>query len=331
MADLKWLRDALEASVPEPPPSDRVGAIRERRRRARRRRNILVGVSAAVAIAVVAVTPVALRAGGSSDDGLASETRDPTYDGPACPPADAKPSGPSTIPRHPVSVRLCPGNGMPIDPPRDALVTGADQVAAVVNDLGNLPAYPACTDELGPGYRLLFAYPDGSTASAEGELYGCRSVTVGTIVRQGAHKPLDAFVDLLQEQRAASSVPDLALPTPTCGDEQQGFEPRSLVADGAPMVQGVFCRPIGGRVVEVPVDDADVATIAADHARQEPHLTLEGCVGDAAWSIVGRTAWGDRTQIRGACDSYEGDTGSFTIGAPARQILDALLAKATSR
>jgi hypothetical protein len=199
-----------------------------------------------------------------------------------------------------------------------------------VNDLGELPAYPACTDELGPGYRLLFAYADGSTASASGQLYGCRSVTVGSIVRQGAHKPLDAFVELLQEQRAGSPVPDLALPAPTCGDDQPGFEPRSLIADGDPMVQGVFCRPIGGRVFELPIDDADVATIAADYARREPHMTLEGCIG-ATWSIVGRTAWGDRTQIRGACYTYDGDYGSLTMGGPARRILDALLAGAPSR
>src|SRR5689334_4481138 len=158
MGDERWLRDALAASVPEPPPTDRADGVRRRRRRAAHRRNVAVGGGAAAAIAVLAATSIVLYARDSSDPTVASEISDPRYDGPACPAADAPASGPSTIPRDPVSVRLCRGAGTPIDPPRDALVDGAAQVAAVVDGLGPLPSYPACTLDVGPGYRLVFAY-----------------------------------------------------------------------------------------------------------------------------------------------------------------------------
>jgi hypothetical protein len=334
MTDQRWLRDALEASIPDTPPTDRLGAVRERRRRTGRRRNVSAVVAAALVVLVVAAAGIAL--GGRSDPADRSagrEPRDLRYDGPACPaPVAATGSSPglSRIPDHPVSVRLCRTPGVSVDPPRDSLVTGANKVAAVIDDLAPLPAYPACPLDVGPGYLLLFAYSDGRTARASGQLGGCRQVTVGSTAHQGADTALDTFVALLRRQRA-TGTPRPVTTVLRCEDESAPFpQDRSVVADPTEMLHAVFClRDGSGR--DVTVDAADLATILADRPRRAPHRDAYGCTVAAGWRIIGTTPWGDRTGISGDCDYIGFGSRSRAIGSDVQHILTRLRQESATR
>lgn len=343
MSDERWLRDALGASVPEPPGTDRIAGIRGRRRRTRRR-TALASLGAAAAVAAVAL-PLALSSPGSRPVDLAAEPTSrpaglgsPVLD---CPPPDARTGGRGTIPDGVVAVRLCPGPGVPFQAPIDALLDdGARKVADTVNEQSVVadPDTRACTMELGRGYLLVFGYADGSTAIARGELYGCRPLTVGDTTREGADAPWGAFIDLLRDQRrtAPPSLTDLIAPTCEAAYSPDG-PGLSPIGTPAEIVTGRFCALVGERWVDVPIGERQLDAILRDYRQARPSLTTgtPKCLDQRQWSIAGVTAAGDETRLESWCGWYAGlgeegvEVGPISPGV--RKIVDALLAEATGR
>lgn len=333
--DEKWLREGLAGAVPEPPVApDRADGARAKARRARRTTTAVVGGVAASVLLVAGA--VAVLGGDEPGDGhVANDGPASPYDAPACPasPVDARAQdGPGEIPDGATSVRLCAGNGNPIEVPLDALVTGVDEVAAAVNGLGPASPDQGCTMELGPGYQLDFAYPDGSRVVASGELYGCRPVVVHGVERTGADVPWERFIDLLRAQRDqwwplpqspdldASRIDCTALPaSPTLGRPQELSIAGLCVGDGTPAV--------------IMPDEVDL--LIGDMAT---HTTKDAGYVDCASSppyprIVGLTYWGDRVEIRSDCgDSWfvvDDVTNSvWQPGPEAAAIIDRLVGEA---
>lgn len=306
-SDEKWLRDGLAGAVPDAPTvPDRADGARARARRARRTTTAVVGGVAASVLLVagtVAVLgggdPDGRRDGGNVADGGASSR----YDAPACPasPVDTRTqTGPDHVPDGARSVRLCLGGGNPIEVPVDALVTGVDEVADTVNGLPDAAPDQGCTMELGPGYQLVFAYPDGSTVVASGELYGCRPVIVNGVERTGADEPWATFIELLRAQREqlapappdASRIDCAGLPaSPTLGRPQDLAVAALCVGDGTPAA-------ITGAELGLLLDDMA--------ARTTENAGYVDCAAAPPFPrIVGLTAWGDRVEIRSDCgDSW---------------------------
>lgn len=331
MTDENWLRDGLADAVPTPPASpDRADGARAMARRARRTTAVVIGGAAASVLAVAGVVAVVSGGEGSPHDADDVVAASP-YDAPACPasPVDARTQvGPDHVPDGASSVRLCAGNGNPIEVPVDALVTGVDEVAEAVNGLPTAAADQGCTMELGPGYQLVFAYSDGPPVVASGDLYGCRPVVVHGVERTGADVPWQRFIDLLRAQRErlrpqapdASRIDCAAQPaSPTLGRAQDLAVAAVCVGDGTPAT----------------VTDDELDLLLGDMAA---HTTKNAGYVDCASSppfprIVGLTTWGDRVEIRSDCGdswfSVDDATNSIWQPSPAAgPIIERLVAKA---
>ncbi|TWH04863.1 hypothetical protein L615_000100000180 [Nocardioides sp. J9] len=343
MTDEDWLRRGLADAVPEPPAApDRAGAARRTARR--RRRTTLAVAGGAVAVVAVAATVVgAATLGGGDDrpDRVAAPAPVDALSAPACPgqPVDARAaSGPDRVPDGATSVRLCQGDGVPADVPLDALVTQVDDVAAAVNGLEPLPRDAVCTADLGPGYQLQFAYPDGSTVVASGGLYGCREVVVNGVVRSGADAPWQRFVDLLRAQREGlDPPPPVAASTIGCPTAPTGAGAPSL---GRPqdLVVAVYCAedvPGSGDWRRAAIPAADLATLVTDiDAHTEEDAGYVDCdVAPPLPRIIGATAWGDRVEVQASCTNgwFTVDHATNSVWSPsdeARAVLDRLSGEA---
>lgn len=271
---------------------------------ARRRRTTLVAAAGVVAtLAVVGVVATSLR-DGSSRDGAADEPPSP-WDVPGCPaePVDAAAqTGPDEVPAGALSVRLCGKHALSNDVPRDALVAQVDAVADAVNRLEAAAPDRQCTLDLGPGYQLVFAYPDGSSVVADGSLYGCREVVVNGVERVGADAPWERFAELLREQRASLDPPASA--------DASRIDCATVTTPGTPgvgrpedLTTGSFCYQLEyEQWAEVAIPSADLEVLIADVAGVDD----PGCEygGDAPLDkIVGRGAWGDRIELAPSCPS----------------------------
>ncbi|MGI8994862.1 MAG: hypothetical protein ACR2FP_11200 [Nocardioidaceae bacterium] len=115
------------------------------------------------------------------------------------------------MPKGALHARICPtGKGASADwsAPLDALDTGIDELASMINGL------PPQTDEFcqgsgGLAYALTLQYSDGSLVTVRGDTGGCSDVVVGDTLRAGASGPLAKYFDLLR-----GSAP-VAVATPT--------------------------------------------------------------------------------------------------------------------
>lgn len=302
-SDEKWLRDGLAGAVPEPPAvPDRADGARTRARRARRTTAAVVGGVAASVLLVAGVVAVlgddAPEGGEVANDGPVSP-----YDAPACPasPVDTRTqTGPGDVPDGATSARLCGGAGNPIEVPVDALVTGVDELAAAVNALEPASGSLACTMDLGPGYQLVFAYPDGATTVASGELYGCRTVAVDGVARTGADEPWAKFIELLRAQRTELKP---AEPDPSqIGCANSPAAPTL----GRPQDLAVAALCVG-ESTPVLITDGELDLLLGDMAA---NTTKNAGYVDCASSppyprIVGLSAWGDRVEVPSSCgDSW---------------------------
>jgi hypothetical protein len=340
--DDQWLRDNLSASVPDPPAAPgRADAARRRARTARRRTAAVIATACAVAVVAVAA-PMALGGSGSPEPATSVPTTDVPTPGPAAvacpapPESGTKPTGPGTLPEGAVSVRLCQGMGPTFQPPADALVTGADELVGLVNEQPRTPPPSGCNLDLGPGYLLAFAYPDGSVRTATGELYGCHQLTVGSVTRANPELPWERFAELLRAQRRTESPPDDLTVSPNCGDTDIADGP-GLSPVGRPdeMTAAVLCvryqtateQPT--REVTIPTDD--LAVLLADRtARAHPVPPPGDCPPNTPdWTIVGVSAWGDLTTTWTWCGAWSDEAGHYwRPGADAQRILDRLVAEA---
>lgn len=230
------LRDGLHAAVPDDPNTDAwAGAARRRSATTQRRALATVMTVTVVALAGITIpsllprgaeTSMSSQAGGASAEPEATVARDqkerantgstagPTA-GPDCAAAGAAtPAG--DLPSGATSIRLCPAGepGLMLVAPPDALAdpAGVAEVIAAYNARPTPQPGQACTQELGPAYTLLIAYPDGTVWSVTGELYGCR--TIGP--RVGAQQVLDSFAKALRQQRGEAPDPDAVQDVPAC-------------------------------------------------------------------------------------------------------------------
>ena len=298
-----WLRTGLADAVPTPPPApDRAAGARRIARRARRTTALVAGAAAASVLAVAGV--VAVVDGGSGPDRANDHAAAPDpLDAPACPDRPVDPlarKGPSDVPQGATSVRLCAGSGTPVAVPEDALVTDVDDLAATIDGLEPQPPDAACTLELGPGYQLVFTYPDGATVVADGGLYGCRVVTVGGVARVGSQEVWDRFARLLRAQRERLTPP--AAPDPaalTCTEATPGQRPGPGVARAGDLALAVLC--VGDGRAAIPADDLAVlrADMAAHTQRYGP--VVDCATGPPLPRIVGLSAWGDPIEIASEC------------------------------
>lgn len=335
MSDDDWLRDELSDAVPTPPPAPgRADGARRIARRARRT-TVLVGGAAAASVLAVAGVVAVVSGGSAPDRGDDRLTAVSPIDAPACPaqPVDARTqTGPAEVPDGATSVRLCPGSGTPVAIPRDALVTDVDGLAATINGLERQPADAACTLELGPGFQLVFAYPDGATVVADGGLYGCRVVTVAGVARVGAQEVWDRFTTLLRAQRERLTPP--AAPNQAalvCTDKTPEQRPGPGVARADDLAFAVLCLGTGWAVI--PADD--VAALRADiAAHTEENAPFTNCVAAQPFPrIIGWSAWGDPIEITSECgDSwFVTDQATHAVWRPspaAAPIVDRLVSEA---
>lgn len=339
--DEKWLREGLAGAVPAPPATpDRADGARTRARRARRTTLLAAGGVAASVLLVAGVVAV-LGNDGPEDGDVANDGPLSPYDAPACPttPVDTRTqTGPDHVPDGARSVRLCGANEIAIDVPKDALVSGVDEVAATINGLETAGTDMACTMELGPAYQLLFAYPDGSTIVASGELYGCRPVVVNGVERVGADEPWEKFIALLRAQREQLDPPAPVDPaTIEC--------PAATDATGVPSVGraqdvavAVYCAEdtLGsGTWRRAPIPADDLAALVADiEANTEKNAGYVDCrVDPPVPAIVGVTAWGDRVNLRAECTNsfFVVDVPTHSVWSPsddARASLERLFEEA---
>ncbi|MCW2774386.1 MAG: hypothetical protein JWN91_2712 [Nocardioides sp.] len=338
MTDDQWLRDHLTSSVPEPPSAPgRADAARRRARAARRRTAAVVATAGAVAVVAV-VAPLALGGSGSSSPAPAAPTTSATTVTPedvACPAGGTQPEGPGTLPDGAVGVRLCQGSGMTFQGPADALVTDVDALIDLVNEQPVLDMSGGCTMELGRGYVLAFAYPDGSIRTVAGQLYGCEPLTVGGVVRSNAELPWNRFNTLLAAQRRELDPPGDATTTVSCGDAADlGLSP---VGRAGEMTSAVLCANYetasdqGPQQAAVPADD--LAILLADRVarRRDTAAPPESCSQPADLRLLGVTAWGDVTETYLWCGLWSDERGHYwRPGADAQRILDRLVEEAGS-
>lgn len=215
MSDEKWLRDGLADAVPDAPEApERAAAAEARARRTRRRTATAAAVlGTAGVVVVVAVVATALGTDDSATDPAAPASNGSVapVDVPDCPPApegaspdpmdEIDPSAPDAVPPGAQAVRLCQGPGTEIEVPDDPLLTDVQSLADLVNDLPETEAPEMCTNELGPGYRMVFSYADGSTFVVSSQQYGCRLNVVGSTYRSDADAPWDGFMARLDDQQ----------------------------------------------------------------------------------------------------------------------------------
>lgn len=321
--DDQWLRDGLAAAVPTPPEAaDRAHRATAKARRGRRLRAAGVLGTAAVVVGGAVIWSV----NGDGSDRASDPAEPPPVTCPAVP-AAGFPDGATGkvgegVRPGAVSARLCQGAGTEFDVPDDALVTGVDELTDTVNGLDAYPASgpnTACTMDLGPGYQIVFGYPDGSTVVVAGELYGCHTVTIGDDDFRSDPEALWArYSALLRQQRDASKPPA----TTPAADLSCNPQP-SPVGRAAEITEAVYCSDGPGPAVPIPA--ADLAVLVADMQTSEPAGITPACYTPGR--IVGQTSWGDTVQTSALCGgdrwAMEDDL-AWNVSPASKAILDRL-------
>ena len=339
MSDEQWLREGLADAVPEAPHQPDRARAAARLARRRRRTTALGALGAVGVIAGAAALTAALAGGdGGSGDRVASGQQGTLE----CPPikllgvSEAEgsaidqpdPSAPDAVPEGATSARLCQGPGTQFHVPLDALTTGVDGLVADLNALEPVGPPDACTAELGPGYRIAFGYPDGSTFVVSGLLYGCQTLTLGSGYRADPEAAKDAFTTRLLAQREASDPPaatDAA--APDCVSTATVFDP----APDDPLVAAILCVRDGksGDVTRVRIPPADLSTLLDDiAANAHPVSGIPRCYREEPY-LAAQNVWGDPVSINYQCNAYYLPDGrAWQPSAGAQSIIDRLAGEA---
>jgi len=317
MSDEEWLREGLADAVPEPPTTPDRARSAERLARRRRRTTALGVVGTAGVVAAAAVLAVSLTTGGDDDGAIADDPTSATPGIVECPPIKVRdgvaegsaidqpdPNAPDAVPEGAASARLCQGPGTTFQVPDDALVTDVGDLVAAINALEPTGEPEMCTLELGPGFRIAFGYDDGSTFVVSGQLYGCRTLTVGSGYRTDPDTARQEFVDLLQAQRDASERPhELEGIDMTCA---HAFTEPAGVIGTADVTGGELCIDdvTTGETtsVSVPADDLAALVDAFDQPAEDGGTTPCSTVPERySFTLIAATAWGDRLVLTPAC------------------------------
>lgn len=315
-----WLREGLADAVPTPPASpDRADRALRQARRSRRTATAAVGGAAAAVLAIAGVLAI-VGNGAPADrpDRGRDIVADSPTDAPACPdePLDAQGQR-AEVPSGATAVRLCTGVGNPIEVPGDALVTGVGDLIDTINALEVLPDNVACTQELGPGFQLVFDYPGGSPVAVNGEVYGCQKVTIGDTTRTSARDVWGRFSELLAAQRKNLTPPADAVPaTPNLDCTTLPAGPS--VGRGEDLVAAVYCVELrNGDLVSTDLSADDLSALTADiAAHTKKNAGYVDCdVTPPVPAIIGITAWGDRVGLHAQCTN-----GWFTVDEPTNSV-----------
>ena len=210
-------------------------------------------------------------------------------------------------------ISLCndPGHAEPYGfmgptPPPDALVRDTGAVAAAYNAL-EVPRLEVmtCPADLGPAYRLVVEYGDGSSVQVAGELFGCR--IVGN--RMGANTVLDAFAAALRAQRAVVAPPTRdADPNDVCRSPWSWLTPE--LED---TTRGVLCTGSGtaaeGRELAAEDWRTVLADIAANANRAAPEDFPSDCAQTQPSTLVGVTLAGETRALQRTCDFFTWQAG----------------------
>lgn len=169
---------------------------------------IILATITAVAAILVLVTLFAAPDDGGDDQARDDDASEPAAP-PECPHAPAEgesdpideidPDAPDAVPTGATSVRLCQGPGTELTGADTLLTDGVDDLIAAINALETTGEPDLCKADLGPGYRMVFGYPDGTTFVASGKTYGCEELVVGSSYRAAATEPLELFRELSGE------------------------------------------------------------------------------------------------------------------------------------
>lgn len=339
MSDEKWLRDGLASAVPEPPVNPERAHAAERLARRRRRTTALAVVGTAGAVAAAAVLTAVLASGGGDPDRDEDVAGDPAATAVACPPIKVRdgqavgsaidepdPDAPEAVPEGATSARLCQGPGMTFQAPGDALVTDVDELVAAVNDLEPAEAPGVCTMDLGPGYRIAFGYDDGSTFVVSGQLYGCRTLVVGSGYRADPEAAQAAFLALLEEQGGAEEPSQIEPGDLTC--EEPATATAAAVED---LTTAILCITDDRGSSSAPIDAADLDLLVDDIATHQTTGVLR-CAAAAPYPfIVGADDSGNRVTIPSECATswWRLPNGmAWTPSEEATAILDRLVSEA---
>lgn len=166
---------------------------------------VAVVVAATVGVvATMVIVGILGSEGGEESDSATDPASQSRPRPPECPEAPAEgetapidevdPEAPEAVPGGATSVRLCQGPGTELADAGALLAEDVARVVTAVNDLEQRAEKPEmCTMDIGPGYRMVFGYPDGSTFTVSGKTYGCRELVVGSAYRIPANEPLEVF------------------------------------------------------------------------------------------------------------------------------------------
>lgn len=303
-----------------------------RRRRGRRTAAYVAGAAALVAVLGIAV-PAAL--GHSGLLGLLPErpiTGDAVPGDFACADRSSDRSRDATLEPGAVAVRICAPDGRRQEPV-DALASGADEIARMVNDIEERDHSDGpCTLDHAPPWHLTFQYADGTTRSITGETAGCGGIRVGPVGRGGraeSREVIARFHEAIRDQRATSAppadVPTAPLPCRPAGDDTALSErpDTSLLGGGlADAAVLTLCRrsaETGGDWWVTQLAPDQVAALAAAAREDVSAPAPERC---PTWTngimLTGRTSWGDGFVVPSQC-------GAFGWGEPWRPSGDSLV------
>jgi hypothetical protein len=224
------LRDTLAQIVPAPRHELTLAAGA---RRYARRATVIRSVGAAVGVVVIAAAGIVYATGSPTSQSRPVSPPTPTATTSSSPVSDVlrpficgdpwsppKAETPEDgIAPGAVSVRVCPivpqaataalrdhiesdGSLGVFSSPDDALTTGVDSFAAVVNAARPVTKDVTCDAEDGPLYALVFQYDDGTLSSVQGDAGRCNLLAGAEFgLRGDARQVLDAYTEALLDQR----------------------------------------------------------------------------------------------------------------------------------
>lgn len=350
--DEQWLREGLASAVPEPPTNPDRARAAERLARRRRRTTLLAVAGTAAAVVAGAVLATTLTGDGGDgrapDDGLAADPPPPVE----CPPATAKdgvvqgseidqpdPEAPDAVPEGATSARLCQGPGTLFRAPDDALVTDVGDLVTAINALAPTGEPEVCTTDLGPGFRIVFGYDDGSTFVVSGQLYGCHTLVVGSGYRADPEAAQAAFLTALEGQqpgqgstKTTTDANGLACPDDGLYSYNETFGGPSLDDVLGDLETAILCTDGGrGTQVSAAIEPADLAILVEDMATHQSNSVLRCALPPPYPTIVAEDSVGTRVVLFSECGTgfWRLPNGkAWMPGKDAAAILDRLVSEA---
>lgn len=222
---------------------------------------------------------------------------------------------------EPTALLICaaPGSTVPWTAPAELVEGDLTVLVEALSGLERAPLEPyECTFQGGPGYDLLLEFSRDRFARIQGDTGGCGVVTTASGEWFGAQDVLDAAIELVEQQRAATEPPDTVTPVDlgcNAGRDSGLGRPLSLTGDVADLTRLVSCSQGADERRQFPpgteLASSDVRALAADmaaHAFEDTSGPPLRCPGGRdrsyAQHLVGQTRWGDLLVAYGTCRQF---------------------------